>query len=90
VSLDLFTAAKQLADSEIELIKVIENSNKCQRTAVNMFMNAKKTKKSGKSKNVNILISMTYIVKNYTLHHKTSKVCKSINLSLNIIDCNND
>ncbi|XP_011060052.1 PREDICTED: histone deacetylase 6 isoform X1 [Acromyrmex echinatior] len=51
VNLDLFTAAKQLADSEIELIKVIENSTKCQRTATNMLSNAKKTKKSGKSKN---------------------------------------
>jgi len=55
VNLDLFTAAKQLADSEIELIKVIENSSKCQRTATNMFTNAKKTKKQGKSKNVNII-----------------------------------
>ncbi|XP_018305057.1 histone deacetylase 6 isoform X2 [Mycetomoellerius zeteki] len=51
VNLDLFTAAKQLADSEIELIKVIENSTKCQRTATNMLTNAKKTKKPGKSKN---------------------------------------
>ena len=55
VNLDLFTAAKQLADSEIELIKVIENSTKCQRTATNMLSNAKKTKKPGKSKNVNII-----------------------------------
>jgi len=54
VNLDLFTAAKQLADSEIELIKVIENSTKCQRTA-NMLSNVKKTKKLGKSKNVNII-----------------------------------
>ncbi|KAG5344016.1 HDAC6 deacetylase, partial [Acromyrmex charruanus] len=46
VNLDLFTAAKQLADNEIELIKVIENSTKCQRTATNMLSNAKKTKKS--------------------------------------------
>ncbi|KYM93108.1 Histone deacetylase 6 [Atta colombica] len=51
VNLDLFTAAKQLADSEIELIKVIENSTKCQRTATNMLSNVKKTKKLGKSKN---------------------------------------
>lgn len=51
MNLDLFTAAKQLADSEIELIKVIENSSKCQRTPTNMFTNAKKTKKPGKSKN---------------------------------------
>ncbi|KAL0119653.1 hypothetical protein PUN28_007827 [Cardiocondyla obscurior] len=49
-NLDLLTAAKQLADREIELIKVIENSSKCQRITTNMFTNAKK-KKSGKSKN---------------------------------------
>ncbi|XP_018376605.1 PREDICTED: histone deacetylase 6 isoform X2 [Trachymyrmex cornetzi] len=51
VNLNLFAAAKQLADSEIELIKVIENSTKCQRTTTNMLSNAKKTKKPGKSKN---------------------------------------
>lgn len=51
---DLFTAAKQLADSEIELIKVIESSSKCQRSTTNMFESVKKTKKPGKSKNVNI------------------------------------
>ncbi|XP_025261717.1 histone deacetylase 6 isoform X2 [Camponotus floridanus] len=49
---DLFTAAKQLADSEIELIKVIESSSKCQRSTTNMFESVKKTKKPGKSKNV--------------------------------------
>ncbi|CAL1678585.1 unnamed protein product [Lasius platythorax] len=49
---DLFTAAKQLADSEIELIKVIESSSKCQRTVTNMFESVKKTRKPGKSKNV--------------------------------------
>ncbi|XP_029174654.1 histone deacetylase 6 [Nylanderia fulva] len=48
---DLFTAAKQLADSEIELIKVIESSSKCQRTVTNMFESVKKTRKPGKSKN---------------------------------------
>ncbi|RLU20621.1 hypothetical protein DMN91_007234 [Ooceraea biroi] len=48
---DLFTAAKQLVESEIELIKVIENSSKCQTTVMNMYTAAKKTKKPGKSKN---------------------------------------
>lgn len=52
VSSDLFTAAKQLADSEIELIKAIENSSVCQRSVTNMFASVKKTKKSGKSRNV--------------------------------------
>ncbi|XP_012219597.1 histone deacetylase 6 isoform X2 [Linepithema humile] len=52
VSSDLFTAAKQLADSEIELIKTIENSSACQRSVTNMFASVKKTKKSGKSRNV--------------------------------------
>ncbi|XP_050461613.1 histone deacetylase 6 isoform X2 [Cataglyphis hispanica] len=52
VKSDLFTAAKQLADSEIELIKVIESSSKCEKTATNMFESVKKTRKTGKSKNV--------------------------------------
>lgn len=54
----MFTAAKQLADSEIELIKVIESSSKCQRTVTNMFESVKKTRKPGKSKNVNIIYDL--------------------------------
>lgn len=49
---DLFTAAKHLAESEVELIKIIENSSKCQRTTGNMPANVKKIKKSEKSGNV--------------------------------------
>jgi len=52
---DLFTAAKQLAESEIELIKTIQNSSKCQKTVTNMYTGIKKIKKSGKSRNVNII-----------------------------------
>ncbi|XP_014474298.1 PREDICTED: histone deacetylase 6 isoform X1 [Dinoponera quadriceps] len=50
----LFAAAKHLADSEVELIKVIGNSSKYQnqRTAGNMPANGKKMKKPGKSENV--------------------------------------
>lgn len=64
---DLFTAAKQLADSEIELIKVIESSSKCQRTVTNMYESEtrKKTRKPGKSKNVNTLLNIFDIAKNY-------------------------
>ncbi|KAL6254921.1 hypothetical protein P5V15_014263 [Pogonomyrmex californicus] len=50
-NLDLFIAAKKLADSEIELIRVIENSTKYQKTSTSMFTYGKK-KKPGKSKNV--------------------------------------
>lgn len=57
---DLFTAAKQLADSEIELINVIESSSKCEETATNMFESVKKTRKTGKSKNVNIINNLLY------------------------------
>lgn len=51
---DLFTAVKHLAETEVELIKVIENSSKCQRTG-NMPANTKKMKKPGKSGNVIII-----------------------------------
>lgn len=56
----MFTAAKHLAESEVELIKVIENSSKYQRTTGNMPANIKKIKKSGKSGNVSI--SNDYVI----------------------------
>lgn len=66
---DLFTAAKQLAESEIELIKAIENSSKCPRTVRNMPAGVKKTRKPGKSGNVNILLTIYIILFYVVLFH---------------------
>lgn len=54
ISGNLFAAVKQLADSEIQLLKVIENSKKVDNKNITNTMSAKKgAKKSGKASNVN-------------------------------------
>nr|XP_031839084.1 histone deacetylase 6 isoform X2 [Nomia melanderi] len=53
ISGNLFAAVKQLADSEIQLLKVIENSKKVDNKNITNTMSAKKgAKKSGKASNV--------------------------------------
>ncbi|XP_020290831.1 histone deacetylase 6 isoform X2 [Pseudomyrmex gracilis] len=52
VKSDLFSAAKQLVESEIDLIKIIESSKKCKKSDTNTLVDMKKTKKSGKSTKV--------------------------------------
>lgn len=54
ISGNLFAAVKQLADSEIQLLKVIENSKTVDNKNITNTMSAKKgAKKSGKASNVN-------------------------------------
>ena len=61
ISGNLFAAAKQLADSEIQLIKAIENSKANKKGIANaMSMTAKKSaKKSAKAFNVNMSRNLT-------------------------------
>lgn len=64
----LVSAVKQLANTELELLKTIESSVKCQSNDndTTMSANGRKTRKAGKSGNVNIndnnIVSFSIII----------------------------
>lgn len=71
ISGNLFTAAKQLADSEIQLIKAIENSKKINNKSItsNMSVTHKKgTKKSIKVSNVSVNFRIYYKYSNNNIN----------------------